>query len=333
MRALSPPLTVGAIVLAFNRADDVDHTLDRLAAEPLDEIIVVDSGDDDTSERVRARGGNVRLVKTGDIGAAARNEGAAEARSDLLLMLDDDSYPLPGTVDSLRDALTHDQELALAAGLVHEVDREGRVIHSQEVGTFDWFLRAGHRGPVPKDGVPTFFFPEGGCMVRRDAFLEVGGFFAPYFFTVSEVDVATRLIGRGWDVRYFPHAEFEHRKAPGGRASERTMRLRVRNQLWYFWLRFPASVAARRIPAYLAFDLIECLYRGVPRAWSSAIAEAWRERGRVRDFRDPLPRSAVRRAELKRGRLHLRLLAHMARRRISGKRAVFVVGLLSHAVA
>jgi GT2 family glycosyltransferase len=332
MRALSPQQTVSAIVLAFNRADDVDHTLDRLAAEPLDEIIVVDSGDDDTSERVRARGGNVRLVKTGDIGAAARNYGAAEARSDLLLMLDDDSYPLPGTVDSLRDAFTHDQGLALAAGLVHEVDREGRVIHSQEVGTFDWFLRAGHRGPVPKDGVPTFFFPEGGCMVRRDAFLEVGGFFAPYFFTVSEVDVTTRLIGRGWDVRYFPHAEFEHRKAPGGRASERTMRLRVRNQLWYFWLRFPASVAARRIPAYLAFDLIECLYRGVPRAWTSAIAEAWHERGRVREFRDPLTRSAVRRAELKRGRLHLRLLAHMTRKRLTGTPAVLAVGLLSLAV-
>ena len=318
MRALSPPQTVSAVILAFNRADDVEHTLDRLAEEPVDEVIVVDSGDDDTSERVRARGDSVRLVKTADIGAAARNYGAAEAMGDLLLLLDDDSYPLPGTVNTLRDAFSREQGLALAAGLVLEVDREGRVIHSQEVGTFDWFLRAGHRGPVPKDGVPTFFFPEGGCMVRRDAFLEVGGFFAPYFFTVSEVDVATRLIGRGWDVRYFPAAEFEHRKAPGGRASERTMRLRVRNQLWYFWMRFPASVAARRIPAYLAFDLIECVFRGVPRAWSSAITEAWRERGRVREFRDPLPRDRVRRAELKRGRLHLRLLAHMVRRFLTG---------------
>jgi GT2 family glycosyltransferase len=321
MRPLSSPQTVSAVILAFNRADDVDHTLDRLAEEPVDEVIVVDSGDDDTSERVRARGGNVRVVKTGDIGAAARNYGAAEARSDLLLMLDDDCYPLPGTVNTLREALTHNQGIALAAGLVREVDRDGRVINSQEVGTFDWFLRAGHRGPVPQDGVPTFFFPEGGCMVRRDAFLDVGGFFAPYFFTVSEIDVTTRLIGRGWDVRYFPAAEFEHRKAPGGRASERTMRLRVRNQLWYFWLRFPAPVAARRIPAYLAFDLIECLYRGVPRAWSRAVAEAWRERGRVREFRDPLPRSAVRRAELKRGRLHLRLLVHMVRRRLTGAAA------------
>jgi hypothetical protein len=317
MGQLTPTQSVSAIILAFNRADDVEHTLDRLAEEPVHEVIVVDSGEDDTAERVRARGGNVHVVQTGDIGAAARNLGAEAAQGELLLMLDDDSYPLPGCVHTLRQAFARDQRLGLAAGLVLEVDRDGRVVYADEVGTFDWFLRAGHKGPAPPEGIPTYFFPEGGCLVRRDAFLEVGGFFAPYFFTVSEVDVATRLIGRGWDVRYFPAAKFEHRKAPGGRASERTMRLRVRNQLWYFWLRFPAAMAARRIPAYLVFDLIECTYRGVPRAWTSAIAEAWRERGRVREFRDPLPRAAVRRAELSRGRLHLRLLAHMARRGVS----------------
>jgi glycosyltransferase involved in cell wall biosynthesis len=131
MRALSPPQTVSA-------------------------VIVVDSGDDDTSERVRARGGSVRLVKTGDIRAAARNYGAGEAMGDLLLLLDDDSYPLPGRVNTLRDAFNRDQGLALAAGLVLEADRDDQVIYSQEVGTFDWFLRAGHRGPVSKDGVPTF---------------------------------------------------------------------------------------------------------------------------------------------------------------------------------
>lgn len=308
------------MILAFNRADDVEHTLDRLAGQPLHEVIVVDSGDDDTSERVSARG-DVRLIKAGDIGAAARNLAAEAAEGELLLMLDDDSYPVGNAVELMRDAFVRDPSLGLLAGLILEVDRDGEVLHADDVGTFDWFLRAGHRGAVPPDGVPTFFFPEGGCMVRRDAFLEAGGFFAPYFFTVSEVDVATRLIGRGWDVRYLPDAVFEHRKAPGGRADARTMKLRVRNQLWYFWLRFPGTVAARRIPAYLVFDLIECSYRGVPGAWTAAIREAWRERESVREFRDPLSREAVRRAEMTRGRMHLRLLAHMARRKLLPGRA------------
>ena len=307
---------MSAVILAFNRAEEVEHTLDRLAGESLHEVIVVDSGDDDTSERALARGGNVRVVQTGDIGAAARNLAAEQAEGELLLMLDDDSYPLAGGVEALRAAFEHDPGLGLAAGLVLDVDEDGTVVRADEVGTFDWFLRAGHRGPVPAEGVPTFFFPEGGCMVRRDAFLEAGGFFAPYFFTVSEVDLSTRLIGRGWDVRYLPAAAFEHRKAPAGRASARTMRLRVRNQIWYFWIRFPATVAARRIPAYLLFDLIECTYRGVLGAWTRGIYEAWRDRASVREFREPLSRKTVRRAELNRGRMHIRLLAHMTRRRL-----------------
>lgn len=312
------PPKVSAVILAFNRADEVEHTLDRLAGLPIDETLVVDSGSDDTAERVRRRGGAL-LVRQPDIGAAARNEGARAASGELVLMLDDDSYPLPGAVEALVETFARDPRLGLAAGYVRDVSGDGAVLSTEEVGTFDWFLRADERGPIPRDGTETFFFPEGACMVRRDAFLDAGGFFAPYFFTVSELDLATRLIGRGWDVRYVPAAVFDHRKAPGaGRVSERTLRLRVRNQLWYFWLRFPPSVAARRIPAYLLFDLIECVYRGVPGAWTAGISEAWRERERVRGYRDPLSRELTRRAELNRGRLHVRLLAHMLRRRLPG---------------
>ncbi len=36
---------------------------------------------------------------------------------------------------------------------------------------------------------------------------------------------------------------------------------RIRNHLWYIWLRFPTSVAVRRTVGYLAFDLVESTYR------------------------------------------------------------------------
>ena len=41
-------------------------------------------------------------------------------------------------------------------------------------------------------------------MVRRDAFLQVGGFFEPYFHLVEGIDLTARLLAAGWDVRYFP---------------------------------------------------------------------------------------------------------------------------------
>jgi GT2 family glycosyltransferase len=197
------------------------------------------------------------------------------------------------------------------------------VTSEREPGTFDWWLRAGARGEPPPTGFPTFFFPEGACLIRRDVFLEVGGFFEPYWLTNSELDLATRTIGAGWEVTYLPTAPFHHlkhtsharggwRAALGGAGLSNVrfnLGLRIRNELWYYWLRFPTRVALRRIPAYLAFDLLECLYRRVPGAWWAGITTAWAERDRVRGARNPLPRRVLRRAELNRGRMHLRLLA------------------------
>jgi len=303
---------VSAVILAHNRRDAVGVVLDRLAGLPLHEVIVVDSGSTDgTGDVVRARGGNVRLVDPGgNVAIAGRNRGAEAATGDYLLMLDDDSYPLPGAIETLVEMFERNPRLGVAGGLIRDVDPEGRVVKLDEAGTFDWWLRGGRPpGPAPADGWPCFFFPEGGSLARRSAYLEVGGFFEPYFFGTSEVDLATRLLAAGWDVRYQPAAVFDHMKVIAGRTGGGLMRrMRVRNQIWYFALRFPAGLAARRIPAYLAFDFVECAWHGVLRDWLAGIREAWTKRDAIRGMRAPLPRDVLRRAELNRGRLHLRLL-------------------------
>lgn len=303
---------VSAVILAHNRRDAVGVVLDRLADLPLDEVVVVDSGSTDgTGDVVRARGGNVRLVDPGrNVAIAGRNLGAQAATGDYLLMLDDDSYPLPGAIETLVAMFERTPRLGVVGGLIRDVDSDGAVVKLDEPGTFDWWLRGGRPpGPAPADGWPCFFFPEGGCLARRSAYLEVGGFFEPYFFGTSEVDLATRLLAAGWDVRYQPAAVFDHMKVISGRTGGGLMRrMRVRNQIWYFALRFPTRLAVRRIPAYLLFDFVECAWHGVLRDWVAGISEAWTKRGDIRGMRTPLPRDVLRRAELNRGRLHLRLL-------------------------
>jgi len=159
-------------------------------------------------------------------------------------------------------------------------------------------------------------------MLRATAFREVGGFFAPFFFGSMGLDLATRLLARGWDVRYFPDARFDHLKSRSYRAWPETMLYqRIRNHVWYLWLHFPPTLAARRIPAYLGFDLVEAVYRGAPRAWLRGVQDAWRLRDRVPDARRPLPRATLRRAELNRGRMHARLLLVQVARRIGTRRA------------
>ena len=218
---------VSAVIATRNRREALEIVLDRLAELPVDEVLVVDNGsEDDTVERLSTREGNVRvLAQETNRGLAGRNLAVREARNELLLVLDDDAYPLPGAIETLIERFEQNARLAAGGGLVRDIDANGRVLRSTELGTFDWWLRAGTEGDAPPEGFPAFFFPEGAAMVRRSAYLEVGGYFEPYFHTVEGIDLTTRLLAAGWDVRYFPDARFDHMKAHGGRASDRALYL------------------------------------------------------------------------------------------------------------
>ena len=309
--------TVSAVIITRNRREALGIVLDRLSQLPVDEVIVVDNASsDDTGDSLRKRKG-VKLLEPGEnLGLAGRNLAAKEARGDLLLMLDDDAYPRPGAVETLTEAFTANPKLGIAGGLVRDIDSEGRVVFEKELGTFDWWLRAGRSGEAP-EGFPAFSFPEGASVIRRKAYLEAGGFFEPYFLTNSEVDLTARVTANGWEVRYFPSAAFDHMKAPSERQTwDVNLYYRIRNHLWYLWLRYPTSMAVPRTVGYLSFDFVQSTYHGEVSTWWRAVRDAWSQRERVRGERKPLPPSALRRAERNRGRMHVRLLAGTAMRKL-----------------
>jgi GT2 family glycosyltransferase len=327
------PVSITAVILAHGRPRELGLVLDKLARLPVSEVLVAGDGSQEAAAAVAEHGEMARLIEPEpgvDLGIAGRNVAARQATGEFLLMLDDDSYPLPGCIETMVAAFRRQPRLAVVGGLVRQVDAGGLILSENEPGTFDWFLRAGTIGEAPGHGIPAIFFPEGACMIRREAFVEVGGFFEPYFLTLSELDLATRMVGCGWDVSYLPSAAFDHLKheppaldqttqpEPTGLSSDHfKLKLRVRNQVWYFWMRYPTMLALRRIPVYLAYDLVECVYRGVPAAWLAGVRAAWRERDRVRHARSPLSRDLVRRAEQNRGRMHVRLLTATAKERWS----------------
>jgi GT2 family glycosyltransferase len=326
MRA-SGPLPVSAVVLAHDRRHAVDLVVRRLRGLGIDDVLVVDSGSSDgTAEMLAETHPWVTVVDPGgNVGASGRNLGVERARHEHVLMLDDDAYPRPGAAEALLETFRLAPKAAVVGGLVRDVEEppEGSdiapdpdVVRHEGLGTFDWWLRRGRTDPVGPEGVPAFFFPEGCCMVRRTPFLEAGGFYAPYFFATSEIDLTTRLVARGLEVRYQPGAAFDHMKVRAGRvASSAVLRYRVRNQVWYFHRHFPRALAARRIAAYLLFDLVQAGYEGALRHWWKGVSEAWTLRHTVAADVAPLPRDVLRRAEMDRGRLHLRLLVVQLRRK------------------
>src|SRR5207244_1244340 len=120
---------VSAVILAHRRKSELNVVLDHLAELPVDEIIVVNNGPAGELGDVAGRcNGKVRLLEPGrNTGIGGRNLAAREATGELLLMLDDDSYPLPGAVEALVAAFRADPQLGVAGGLVRDVDEAQRI--------------------------------------------------------------------------------------------------------------------------------------------------------------------------------------------------------------
>jgi glycosyltransferase involved in cell wall biosynthesis len=99
-------LPISTIIPTYNRAPLLSRAISSalLQLNEDDELIVIDDGSTDDTERLVARyGDRVRYVKTPNRGAgAARNRGIREARNPLVAFLDSDDEWMPGKIKLQR---------------------------------------------------------------------------------------------------------------------------------------------------------------------------------------------------------------------------------------
>jgi N-acetylglucosaminyl-diphospho-decaprenol L-rhamnosyltransferase len=131
------------------------------------------------------------------------------------------------------------------------------------------------RSPLPRpDGVPgapLLSFLAGASVVRRRAFLAVGGFSARFLIGGEEELLAADLADAGWRMAYVPELEIHH-EASKLRDADLRRRQGIRNTLWFAWLRRPVPSALRRSVAMLeavprdrtSLGALADVIRGVP---------------------------------------------------------------------
>jgi GT2 family glycosyltransferase len=71
-----------------------------------------------------------------------------------------------------------------------------------------------------------------GNLIRRSAWLELGGYEAAFFLYRNDVDLALKLLGAGWRVYFDPDWVVWHESPGAERKSDRWHRLATRNWVW-----------------------------------------------------------------------------------------------------
>jgi len=222
---------VSIVILSWNRKDDLQRTLEAVSqhAGSLREAIVVDNGSTDGSlQLVQSRFPWVRTIGLPrNVGIEGLNIGMRAAKGEIIVLLDDDSYPLPDAIHRLWGAFQGDPRLGIAACRIVSPTASQTDTSAEET----------------QQEVPTFI----GCGVgiRRAAIERAGPFDSAFFLYGNELDLAARIMEAGYTVRYFPQIVFVHAVSPTNRTNLRREYYCTRNTLWTIWKYFPLNHAFR----------------------------------------------------------------------------------------
>ncbi|MFN2431801.1 MAG: glycosyltransferase, partial [Gemmatimonadota bacterium] len=197
---------VSVIVPGHDAAATVEACLSALGSQDVPrasyEVVFVDDASRDATPQLAGRWADrvLRLRGRAAGPAAARNAGAAAARGDVLLFLDADVVPAPGTIRGLLQPL-EDPGLDAVFGAY-----DAEPAHASLVSQYRNLLH--HHVHLTSRGEAETFWA--GCgAVRRAAFESVGGFDAARYPvpSIEDIELGRRMRARGMRIRLDPDVQ------------------------------------------------------------------------------------------------------------------------------
>jgi GT2 family glycosyltransferase len=251
-------MTVSVMVTTRGRTLDLRRTcnvLQQLNSPPLEVLITIDGYTDDIAETARAEFPRVRFflnrISRGSV--ASRDRMMREARGDLVLALDDDSYPEQADcIDRIIPFFNQRAKLA--------------VLHFPQ-----------RTDEYPKTLVQTNFSPEhltrsfanSGAALRRATYLQLAGFESRFFHMYEEPDYGLQCVAAGHDVLCSPVVTIRHHYSGQARDEIRIHHRHARNEFWSTLIRCPLPFAVGMV----AWRVFSQFRYACKRGWSWVVRE------------------------------------------------------------
>jgi GT2 family glycosyltransferase len=221
-------LTISIMITTKNRVHELRRTclvLRELSPAPLEILITADGCSDDTVNFVQSEMPGARLFvnERGWGSIASRDRMIREARGDLVLSLDDDSYP-------------QEPECLATIAALFEQRREIAVLHFPQCT--DEYPATLPRFDFGASRL-TRSFSSAGAVLRRSVYLQLPGFESAFFHAYEEPDYALQCVAAGREIVYTPLVSIRHHYSGAGRNESRTHHRHARNEFWSTLMRCP----------------------------------------------------------------------------------------------
>ena len=248
-----------AIIVTFRTGPALARCLASVrAASGVDEMILVDNGNDDTEVHVMdalaADEPRVRILRGhGNVGfGKACNLGAAHSRAEVLVFVNPDVVLAPNAIAQLVQVLTAAPPPAVVGGDLRDLagrpDRGGRRERLTLWRAFVTFTSLSRLAPsshafrgIDRHKEPIGVAPErvgaiSGALfsMRRDDFASLGGFDEGYFLHVEDIDLCRRAEERGWPILFAPGPHGVHEGSTSAVSSSEVARHKARSFGRYF---------------------------------------------------------------------------------------------------
>jgi GT2 family glycosyltransferase len=221
-------MTLSVMITTKNRVEDLKRTT-RVLAEldpgPQEILITADGCTDGTASLVKSELPDAKLIVNEQArgSVASRDRMMREAQGDLVLALDDDSYPEQlDCIPRIVRLFENGPELAV----LHFPQRTDEYPETITQPNFD-----------PEH--LTRSFANSGAVLRRSTYLELPGFESLFFHMYEEPDYALQCVAAGYEVLFSPVVTIRHHYSGEVRSELRNHHRHARNELWSVLLRCP----------------------------------------------------------------------------------------------